>query len=176
MDQRRICLYLNRKEFSALAIQKEIVQLLGPDVIAYSTVTFHLRASRGMAETEERHSGLSPDVIEDAISRALNQSPFASVRELARSSYLPARIVWRRLTGSLGFIVKHLHWVPHGLTDMQWQIRIDRSIELLRLLESAQVNDWQSFMTLDESWFHLWTSHEILGVQAGQEPPERRDT
>jgi hypothetical protein len=48
------------------------------------------------------------------------------------------------------------------LTNAQRQIRIDRSNELLRLLESAQANDWQSFVTLDESWFYLWTSHEKI--------------
>jgi hypothetical protein len=74
---------------------------------------------------------------------------------------------------SLGFVVKHLHWVPHSLTEAPWQIRIDRSIELLRRLESAQANEWQSIMTLDESWFYLWTSHEKVLVQAGQQPPEK---
>jgi hypothetical protein len=64
---------------------------------------------------------------------------------------------------------QHFYWVPHGLTDAQGQIRIDRSNELLRLLESTQANDCQSFMTLDESWFYLWTSHEKVWVQAGQQ-------
>jgi hypothetical protein len=73
----------------------------------------------------------------------------------------------------LGFVVKHLHWVPHRLTDAQRQIRIDRSNELIRLLESTQANDWQNFMTLDESWFYLWTIPEKVWVQAGQQPPER---
>jgi hypothetical protein len=27
-------------------------------------------------------------------------------------------------------------------------------------------------MTLDESWFYLWTIHETVSVQAGQQPPE----
>jgi histone-lysine N-methyltransferase SETMAR len=80
--------------------------------------------------------------------------------------------VWRRLTRSLGFVVNHLHWVPNSLTETQWQIRIDRSIELFRRLESAQANEWQSFMTFDESWFHLWTNHETVLVQASQQPPE----
>jgi hypothetical protein len=28
-------------------------------------------------------------------------------------------------------------------------------------------------MTLDESWFYLWTKHEIVWLQAGQQPPDR---
>jgi hypothetical protein len=72
----------------------------------------------------------------------------------------------------LEFIIEHLHWVPHSLTEAQRQIGIDRSIELLKRLESAQANKWQSIMTLDESWFYLWTSHETVWIQAGEQSPE----
>jgi hypothetical protein len=162
MDQRTICLYLSRKGFSAHAILEELVQLLGPDAIDYSTVTYHLRASRRTAQTEERHSDPPPDVVDNAILKALDQIPFASVRELAKAICIPRTTVWRRLKESLGFVVKHLHCVPHYPTDAQRQNRIDRSKELLRLLEFTQANDWESLMTLDESWFYLCTSHEIV--------------
>jgi hypothetical protein len=65
----------------------------------------------------------------------------------------------------IGFVLR--------LTDAQWQIRIDQSNDLLRLLESAQANDWQSFMTLDEFCFYLLTSHKKIWVQAGQQLFER---
>jgi hypothetical protein len=116
MDQRTICLYLSRKGFSPHAIHEELVHLLGLDVIAYSTVTYHLRASRCTAQAEERHSEPPPDVVDHAILEALDQTPFASVRELAKATCIPHTTVWRRLTESLGFVVKHLHWVPHSLT------------------------------------------------------------
>jgi hypothetical protein len=53
MDQRSICLYLNRKGLSAHAIHDELVQVLDSDAdadadavaVAYSMVTFYLRAS-----------------------------------------------------------------------------------------------------------------------------------
>jgi histone-lysine N-methyltransferase SETMAR len=80
--------------------------------------------------------------------------------------------VWRCLKRLLGFVVKHLHSIPHTLTEAQWQIRIDRSIELIRRLESAQTNEPQNLITLSESWFYLWTSHEIVWIQAEQQPPE----
>jgi hypothetical protein len=108
MDQRTICLYLSRKRFSAHAIHEELVQILGSDAIAYSTVTCHLRASRWTAQTEERHSDPSPDVVDSAVLEALYQTPFASVRELAKTTCIPSTTVWRRLTASLGFVVKHL--------------------------------------------------------------------
>jgi hypothetical protein len=82
-------------------------------------VTYHLRASRWTIQTEERHSDPPPDVVDNAILEALDQTPFASIRKLAKATCIPRTTVWRRLTESLGFIVKHLHWVPHSLTDAQ---------------------------------------------------------
>jgi hypothetical protein len=162
MDQHSICLYLNRKGFSAHMTHDELVQGLGSDAVAYSIITFYLRAFHWTDGKEEQHSDLPPDDVDNAIRQALGQTPFASVRELAKATCISTATVWRRLTRSLGFFVKHLHWVPHNLTEVQRQIRIDRSIELLRRLESAQANEWQSIMILDESWFYLWTIHEIV--------------
>jgi hypothetical protein len=51
-----------------------------------------------------------PDVIDNAILQVLNQTPFASVRKLAKSMCISCAIVWWHLTGSLGLFVKHLHW------------------------------------------------------------------
>jgi hypothetical protein len=59
------------------------VQLFVPDAIAFSIVIFHLRASRWTAQTEERHSDPSPDVVDKAILETLNQTPFTSMRKLA---------------------------------------------------------------------------------------------
>jgi hypothetical protein len=123
MDQRSICLYLNRKGFSAHAIHDELVQVLDSDsdAVAYSMVTFYLRASHWTTGKEEQHSN-PPDVIDNTIIQALDQTPFVSVRELAKSMCISIAIVWRRLTRSLEFVVKHLHWVLHSLTEAQRQI------------------------------------------------------
>jgi hypothetical protein len=96
-----------------------------------------------------------PYVIDNTILQDLNETPFASVQELAKSMCISTATVWRRLTRFFGFVVKHLHWVPHSLIGAQPQIQIDESIEILRRLKSAQANDWQRFMTLDESWLYL---------------------
>jgi hypothetical protein len=86
MDQRIIRLYLNRKGFSAHAIHGKFVRLIGPDAIAYSTVTYHLCASRWTAQTEERYSDPPPDVVDNVILEALDQTPFASVHKLAKAT------------------------------------------------------------------------------------------
>jgi hypothetical protein len=43
MDQQSICLFLAMKRLSAQAIYNELVAVLGPDAIGYSTVTNYLR-------------------------------------------------------------------------------------------------------------------------------------
>jgi hypothetical protein len=107
MDQRTICLYLNKKGLSAKATHDELVQVFGSDAIAYSTVTSYLTASHWMAQNEEQHSDPLPDVIDNAILQALNQTPFASGRKRAKSMCISHATVWRRLTSSMGLFIKH---------------------------------------------------------------------
>jgi hypothetical protein len=122
MGQCSICFYRNKKRFSAQAIHDELMRILGSDAVAYSMVTFYLRASHWTAWKEEQHSYPPPDDVDNAILQALDQTPFGSVQELAKPTYISTATIWRRLTRSLGFVVKHLHWVPHSLTEAQRQI------------------------------------------------------
>jgi hypothetical protein len=71
IDQRTICLYLNRNELSAQAIHDELVQILESDAVAYSTVTSYLRASRWMAQNEEQHSDPLPMLSRTHFSKPL---------------------------------------------------------------------------------------------------------
>jgi hypothetical protein len=43
MDQRSIVLYLGMKNWSALAIHKDLVETLKDDAVSYSSVTLYLR-------------------------------------------------------------------------------------------------------------------------------------
>jgi hypothetical protein len=139
MDQSTICLYLNKKGLSAQAIRDELVQILGFDAIAYSTMTSYLDASRWRTQNEEQHSDPPPDVIDKAILQAHHQTPFASVRELAKSMCISRAIVWRCLTGSLGFVVKHLHWPRYSpdrcaMINSNWSVK--RIAQTLRVCTS----------------------------------------
>jgi hypothetical protein len=151
MDQSTICLYLNRKGLLAQAIHDELVQILGSDVIAYSTMTSYLGASRWRAQNEEQHSDSLPMLATTQFSEPLIK-PYSRQCENSQSQYVfhvkqfgdVLRIPWDFLSNIyIGIAIRG--------TDAQWQIRTDWSNELPRLLESAQANDWQSFMTLDES-------------------------
>jgi hypothetical protein len=72
---------------------------------------------------------------DQAILAALEDGPFASVRQLSRLAPLLSTTVYRRPTQSLGFMVHHLRWVPHALSDAQKGERVNLSRRLLRMLE-----------------------------------------
>jgi DNA-binding transcriptional ArsR family regulator len=138
MTQRSIALYLAKNGLSATAIHRDLEETLGPEAVAYSTATMHLRtlSSRGKTEEEEIGDHDQPlDEVDEAIFKVLADEPFSSVRELARHTCLSRTAVHRHLTCSLGFAVRHLRWVPHRLSPGQKAKRVALSRELLSMLD-----------------------------------------
>jgi hypothetical protein len=97
MTQRPIFAYLSLKGMSAREIHDDIVVMLGPDAVLYSLVTRYLREARFPPSKPEPHP---TDVQRDfdhsdqAILAALEDSPFASVRQLSRLTNLPSTTVY----------------------------------------------------------------------------------
>jgi hypothetical protein len=81
-------------------------------------------------------------VIDRTILDALEHYPFSSIRELTCLTCISIPTVHRYLTQSLGFVVKHLCWVPHTLTPPQKTEPATLSIELLRQLRSIEHHGW----------------------------------
>ena len=177
MDQRSICLFLEMKGLSARAIHNELIAVLGSEAVAYSTVTKYLRLRKhpnDFAETVFIESIKEENFIDQAITLALNEEPFASIRQIARKTLLPRSTIFRHLTLSMGFVMKHLRWVPHNLSDDQKQMRVDKSNDLLQLLNSMKHHSWKNIVTLDESWFYLTTDYESIWLPPEEAPPTRK--
>jgi hypothetical protein len=81
--------------------------------------------------------------------------------------------VYRHLTRSLGFVVKHLRWVPHTLTDTQKDPRITLSNQLLLEIRLIKHQGWHFIITLDEPWFSPFRDHDQIWLRPDQERPER---
>jgi hypothetical protein len=173
MDQGAICLFLAMKQLSAKAIHSELVAVLGPDVIAYSTLTKYLRQHQFPSIPCEAPNEHPATVIDEAILNALDKPPFSSVRELAQLTCIPRSTVHRHLTQSLGFVVKHLRWIPHNLTATPQVQRVTLANELLLELCLIKDRGWKFSITLDESWFYLVTDHEQIWLRPEETPPER---
>jgi hypothetical protein len=123
----------------------------------YSTITYTLRSRSS--------THLTPDTVEnlldDAIRQTLDEMPFAPVRQIAHRLCQSSTTIYRHLTGALGFVLKHLRWVPHILTTAQQADRVRKSGELLRLLRSMKNGRRHLILTFDECWFYLHEDHSV---------------
>jgi hypothetical protein len=134
MTQRPIAAYLSLKGMSPREIHDDIVATLEPDAASYSSVTRYLREARFPPSKPEPYPADVQRDLDDsdqAILIALKDSPFASVRQLSRLTHLHSTTVHRRLTRSLGFVARHLGWLPHALSDAQNGKRVNLSRRLL---------------------------------------------
>jgi hypothetical protein len=150
MDQRSICLFPVFKGLSSRATCNELTAVLGANAIADSTVTKSLRQRQFTSILVEAAEEPATIVIGQAILDTLEQYPFSSIQDLARFTCIPTTTIHRHLTQSLGFVVKHLPWVPHTLTPTQKTEPVTLSIGLLRQLRSIEHCGWQFIITLDK--------------------------
>ena len=176
MDQKTIVLYFRLKGMALDAIHEDLVRTLGTDAVAYSTVTKYARTAhfgpmKDRPPSESADAQTSP--VDEAILTALAEHPFSSIRELSRRTCLPRSTVHRHLVQSLRFTIRHLRWVPHFLTDDQKERRVMISHELLRVLSVQRSRQWDSIVTLDESWIYLQTDHDLMWMAPGESVPDR---
>jgi hypothetical protein len=176
MKQRPIVAYLSLKGMSARKIHDDIVATLGPNAVSYSSVTRYLREARFHPSKPEPHPADVQRDLDDSdqvILAALEDSLFASVRQLSRLTDLPSTIVYRRLTQSLEFVPRHLRWAPHALSDAQKGERVNLSRRLFRMLEVRRDRTGHDIVTLDESWLYLSPDSEFISLPRDEKVPER---
>jgi hypothetical protein len=111
MTQRPIVVYLSLKGMSAREIHDDIVATVGPGAGSCSLVTRYLREARFPPSKPEPHPANVQRDLDDSdqvILAAFEDSPLISVRQLPRLTHLLSTTVYRSLTKSLGFVVRHL--------------------------------------------------------------------
>jgi hypothetical protein len=162
---------------NARGIHSDLVATLGTKVPGYSTGTRWLREAQldQFSETAvDFTEDVEADEIDEAILSALEVQPFGSVRNIARFTRLARSTVDWYLTHSLGFLVRHLRWIPHILTEEQKRIRVSNSEQLFAILQEQQGSFWRDLSTLSESWFDRQTDHERIWLAPGERSPDRK--
>jgi hypothetical protein len=172
---KHLVIYWRSKGHKTQTIATKLTTSLGPEAPPYSTVAYWVRMLKlgnNILDVPES-PGRPYDVdLDDRIFEALNEFPFHSVRTLASSLKRPRATIHQHLLRA-GFELKHLKWVPHTLSEEQKRLRIEYAGELLDMLRAARHNSWNYFVTGDESWFYLETSHETIWLQHGDPRPVR---
>jgi hypothetical protein len=141
MDFNSIALYLKAKGMNARALHNDLVAMLGTKVLGDSIVLRWLREAQldQFLETAvDFTEDAEVDEIDEAILSALEFQPFDSVRDIAQLSPLARSTAHWHLTRSLGFLVRHLRWIPHVLTQEQKPIRVSNSEQVLAMLQEHQ--------------------------------------
>jgi hypothetical protein len=163
MDLESITLSLAMKYLGALEIHAEINSVLGQDTVGYSTITRYLRKRsfpHSSESGEEEPEIGSCDPIDRVILQALNEQPFASLRQLAKRILIPVTTIRYYLVDRMWYKIKHYKWLPNRLSAAQKQTRVTISRSLLDLLHSLQHQGWKYVVTLDESWLYFSNHHE----------------
>jgi hypothetical protein len=83
------------KQLSAQAVYNELVAVLGPDAIGYSTVTNYLRQRHFPPTFRETPDEPAVTVIDNVILDALEKQSFSLIRELAQLTSIPRSTVHR---------------------------------------------------------------------------------
>jgi hypothetical protein len=173
MDLESITLYLNKKQFSAVAIHAEINSVLGEGTAGYSTVTRYLR-KQSFTNTwhlapEEPDFGAA-DTIDNAILQDLDEHPFASLCQIGKKARISMSTVRYRLVNEMTCKLKHCKKVPHRLSEAQKQTRVATSKRLLDLLGSVQHQGRKYLLALDKAWFYFSNQHEQVWLPNQEDP------
>jgi hypothetical protein len=101
-----IVAYLALKGLSAREIQEDLTATLGPHPVAYSQVRGYLLPSSQDAPSAEVRRRF--DDADQALLSALDENPFAFVRDLSRLTHIPPTTVYRCFAESIGLTARHL--------------------------------------------------------------------
>jgi hypothetical protein len=174
MDSNSIVLYLKANCMNAREIHHDLIATLGTKVLGYSTLTRWLREAQ-LDQFSETAVDFTENTkvggIDEAILSALEVQPIGSGRDIARLTRLARSTIHWHLTRSLGFLVRHLRWIPHVLTEEKKRIRVSNSEQPLAILQEQQGSSWRDLVTLDDSWFYLHTDHKWIWLALGETPP-----
>jgi hypothetical protein len=130
IEQKSVVLFMRVTSLSKKATDHELVAVLQENAVSYLSATrFSKKAVLGLNSEDVSSSpnddGL--DEVKEVILLALSDEPFSSIQQIARRICVPKSIVSRRLADSLPFAIRHLHWVPHKLSDSQKATRVESS-------------------------------------------------
>lgn len=103
-----------------------------------------------------------------AVSKIIEEQPFASARTIAMTLNIDKNTVINILRNDLHLEKRYAKWIPHILSDDQKAKRVQVSIELREILQSLSANQLTATITCDEAWFYLAYYNDAAWVEDGK--------
>ena len=122
LDWKSIVIFLNMEGKNATKIHKEIKHVLPQNVPSYPTITRILWIQKILPKSNPSTFLPKNQYQEencDIILQTLKNFPYASVRQIEKVTGIPKSTIYDVLTKSLGYVARHLKWVPHFLNNEQ---------------------------------------------------------
>ena len=146
--------YLYRKGWTAWSAMLDIHETYNIDYPSYSTAK---RMFSNYQHPEIEHPEVerkdSPKIMEriNAIQSVIDTESNVSVRSISNQTQILTTSVWRTLVSDMGLIFRYPTVAPHVLTPDLKEKRIEKCIEILRVLEDPSLQ-LHKIITGDESW------------------------
>jgi hypothetical protein len=137
---KHLVVYYHSKGYKTKIIYGKLQKCLGPDAPPYSTVRYWIRMLKVGKDIFEidRRPGRPPDAgLDEKILGALSDFPFHTTRSLARELKIPRSTIHMHLLNA-GFVLKHLKWVPHSLSEARKKSRVEICQQLLDIYRKAK--------------------------------------
>jgi hypothetical protein len=103
----------------------------------------------------------------------LDEQPFHSVYSVAEALSVSHLAILSHLWGTLDMKIFHLRWIPHELATNLRQIRVETCQELLSVLKAHEKQEFQRFVTEDDSWFTLEFHHSMKWSVSREDIPQK---
>jgi hypothetical protein len=154
IDLHSVVAFFHKAKWTGRDITHEIGRVPGEDTISYSTVGTCVQMF--VLSTKETDTPIVPKSetnfsLDYPIIAVLSRGLFMSVRQTARMVMMSKSIVYRHLTQTMRWKLRHVQGFPHSPTESEKMNRVQRATKLLELLESIRHEVWQHIVTLDDS-------------------------
>jgi histone-lysine N-methyltransferase SETMAR len=173
---RVIIFHLMKKGLSNREIEVEINEVHGHGTISLRTVQkwTHRYAAGDESFDDKPRSGRPPkDDLIPAVTGLLDDDPFLSQKKIAKYLGVHPHTVNRILTQVLGLTRVRFRWIPYALNDEQKQNRVDLSIALVEILESASIPQLKTIITGDETWVYMRNPRSAMWIGTDIPIPEQ---
>ena len=138
IDFKSIVIYLHHKGYKIKSIKDEIDSVFGENSYSCSAISKSIR-SLSFSPVKDDHINEEEKYVHDqrieVIKKTLEDNPFYSIKQIAEETKIPKTSVYRIVTGDLGYVMKHLKWIPYDLNSSQKVSHVNLSKSLLQILQ-----------------------------------------
>lgn len=156
VEQRYVISFFHRQGMSAQDIQTKLAYVYGEEAYQISSVTYWTRQiilGRTNLHEEPHRQKPIDEGITAAVQFQIEKNPLISARQIAKLLNISPTTVIDRLVNILHYKCLHTRWVPHHLSVVQKQNRVNLAKQILPILQNEKRTHYANIYTGDESWF-----------------------